>query len=148
MQTEFDVGYRGKTMNAQLLSPDTLHKNPVFSQVAIVPANARIVYVGGQNGVNREGKVVGGDIGSQAEQAYKNLIAALEAAGASLADVFKMTIYIVQGQSLQEAFQAAQRVNPNLREGNAQPPIVTGLFVSALATPEYLIEIEAVAAIS
>ena len=135
-------------MKAQLLSPDTLHKNPAFSQLAVVSAGAKLVYVGGQNGVNKEGKVVGSDIGSQAEQAYKNLLAALEAAGASLADVFKMTIYIVEGQSLQEAFQAAQRVNPTLAQGNAAPPIVTGLFVSALATPEYLIEIEAVAAIS
>ena len=38
--------------------------------------------------------------------------------------------------------------SPALAQGNAAPPIVTGLFVSALATPEYLIEIEAVAAIS
>lgn len=134
-------------MNAQLISPDTLHKNPAFSQVAIIPAGAKLVYVGGQNGVDREGKVVGADIGSQSEQAYKNLITALEAAGASLDDVFKMTIYIVQGQSLQEAFQAAQRVNPNLGGGDAKPPVVTGLFISALATPEYLIEIEAMAAI-
>lgn len=135
-------------MNVQLLSPDTLHKNPAFSQVAVVPTSAKLVFVGGQNGVSKEGKVVGSDIGSQAEQAYKNLIAALEAAGASLDDVFKMTIYIVQGQSLQEAFQAAQRVNPKLAGGNTTPPIVTGLFVSALATPEYLIEIEAVAVIA
>jgi enamine deaminase RidA (YjgF/YER057c/UK114 family) len=134
-------------MTVQLLSPDTLHKNLAFSQVAIVPVNSKLVFVGGQNGVSKEGKVVGSDIGSQSEQAYKNLIAALEAAGASLQDVFKMTIYIVQGQSLQNAFQAAQRVNPNLGAGDAKAPIVTGIFVSALATPEYLIEIEAVAAI-
>lgn len=135
-------------MTAQRLSPDTLHKNPAFSQVAVVPASSRIVFVGGQNGVNREGKVVGSDIATQAEQAYKNVVAALEAAGASLTDVFKMTIYIVQGQSLQEAFRAAQRVNPSLGLGDVTPPIVTGMFVSALANPEYLIEIEAVAAIS
>jgi enamine deaminase RidA (YjgF/YER057c/UK114 family) len=134
-------------MSAQLLSPDSLHKNPAFSQVAIVSGTSKLVYVGGQNGVDREGKVVGTDIAAQSEQAYKNLIAALEAAGASLQDVFKMTIYIVQGQSLQEAFMAAQRVNPNLGSGDVPPPIVTGMFVSALANPDYLIEIEAVAAI-
>ena len=135
-------------MTAQLLSPDTLHKNPAFSQVAVLSASSKIVFVGGQNGVNHEGKVVGADIAAQAEQAYKNVIAALEAAGASLDDVFKITIYIVQGHSLQEAFQAAQRANPNLGGGNVTPPIVTGMFVSALANPEYVIEIEAMAAIS
>lgn len=135
-------------MSAQLLSPDTMHKNPAFSQVAVVPASSKLVFLGGQNGVDRGGKVVGSDIASQSEQAYKNVIAALEAAGASLQDVFKMTIYIVQGEPLQEAFRAAQRVNPNLGSGDVTPPIVTGIFVSALANPEYLIEIEAVAAIS
>jgi 2-iminobutanoate/2-iminopropanoate deaminase len=135
-------------MSVQFLNPDTLHKNPAFSQAAVVAAGSKLLFVGGQNGVDRGGKVVGSDIASQSAQAYRNVIAALEAGGASLRDVFKMTIYIVHGQSLQEAFQAAQRVNPNLGSGDAAPPIVTGIFVSALANPEYLIEIEAVAAIS
>ena len=125
------------------INPDTLHKNPAFTQVATVDRSAKLVFVGGQNGVNKEGKVVGKDIGSQTEQAYKNVIAALEAAGATLQDVFKMTIYVVHGQSLQEGFAAVQRVQP---EGTP-PPTVSFAFVAELAVPDYLVEIEAVAAV-
>jgi enamine deaminase RidA (YjgF/YER057c/UK114 family) len=87
--------------------------------------------------------VVGNDLAGQTRQAMQNVVAALEAAGASMQDVFKMTIYLVQGQPLREGFEAAQPFFPR----DTPPPTVVGLFVAALAVPEYLIEIEAVAAI-
>ncbi len=130
-------------MGITRINPDTLHKNPVFTQVVTVTNPAALVFVGGQNGVTVDGKIAGNDIASQAEQAYKNLIAALEAAGATLQDVFKMTIYIVQGHSVQEAFGGVQRV-PQQR---TPPPTVSVIIVAGLANPEFLIEIEAVAAL-
>jgi enamine deaminase RidA (YjgF/YER057c/UK114 family) len=130
-------------MAIKRLNPDTMHKNPAFTQVATVDASARLVFVGGQNGVNKEGKVVGRDIGSQTEQAYKNVITALEAAGATLEDVVKMSIYVVQGQSLEEGFAAVQKVQPQ----GTPPPTVTFAFVAGLATPDFLVEIEALAAV-
>ena len=130
-------------MLVKRLSPDTMHKNPAFSQVAVVSPGATLVYVGGQNGVDASGQVVSPEIGLQAKQAMQNVVAALEAAGASLNDVFKFTIYLVQGQSLPAAFAAAQPFFPR----DMPPATVTGLFVAALANPAYLIEIEAVAAI-
>ena len=86
-------------MSIKRLNPDSLHKNPAFTQVAVVEKAAKIVYVGGQNAVNAKGDVIGDDIATQSAQAYKNVITAVEAAGATMADVFKMTIYMVQGQS-------------------------------------------------
>jgi enamine deaminase RidA (YjgF/YER057c/UK114 family) len=130
-------------MVIQHINPDTMHKNPAFTQAITVESSAKLVFVGGQNGVDKSGKVVGKDIASQSEQAFKNVIAALEAAGATLNDVIKLSIYIVQGQSLQDASAAAQKVQAM----KGTPPTVTGMFVSALANPDYLIEIEAVAAI-
>jgi enamine deaminase RidA (YjgF/YER057c/UK114 family) len=130
-------------MSIKRLNPDTLHKNPAFTQVAIVESPARLVYVGGQNGVDANGKVVGNDIGSQAEQAIKNVVAALEVADATFEDVFKMTIYIVQGHSLRDAYDAAQRVNTQ----RTPPPTVSVIMVSGLAIPDYLIEIDAIAAV-
>ncbi len=129
-------------MSVTRLNPDTLHQNPAFTQVVTVTNPAKFVYVGGQNGVDKNGNVVGKDIASQSEQSFKNVIAALEAAGATLQDVFKMTVYLVQGQSLQEAFAAAQRV-----QTFSQPPTVSVIMVAGLANPDFLIEIEAVAAI-
>lgn len=130
-------------MTITRLNPDTLHKNPVFTQVVVVNHPATTIYVGGQNGVSLDGKVVGADITSQSKQAFKNVIAALGAAGATLRDVVKMTIYIVQGQSLLEAFAAVQP----LQDRSAPPPAVSVIMVVGLANPEYLIEIEAVAAL-
>jgi enamine deaminase RidA (YjgF/YER057c/UK114 family) len=125
------------------LNPDTLYKNPAFSQAVVVDKQAKLVYVGGQNGVNAKGEVVGEDITAQSAQAYRNVIAALEAAGATMADVFKMTIYLVQGHSFADAYGAVMPlIDPKL-----PPPTVSGMMVVGLANPKYLIEIEAVAAI-
>ncbi|MEO8612800.1 MAG: RidA family protein [Chloroflexota bacterium] len=133
-------------MTIQRINPDTMHKNPAFTQVATVTNPSKWIFVGGQNGVDATGKVVGKDIGSQTEQAYKNVITALEAAGATLNDVFKMTIYLVEGQSLQAGFAAVQKVHQTQPQPVA-PPTVSMMMVAGLANPDYLIEIEAVAVV-
>ena len=125
------------------VNPDTLHRNPAYTQAAIVDSSARYVYVGGQNAVNAQGEIVGDNLADQTVQAIKNVVAALEACGASLKDVFKMTIYIVQGQPIQEGFMATQQ----FQELSTHPPTISGIFVAGLAHPAFLIEIEAVAAI-
>jgi enamine deaminase RidA (YjgF/YER057c/UK114 family) len=125
------------------LNPDTLHKNPAFTQVVTVTAPEKLIFVGGQNGVNVNGEIVSKEIAGQAGQAYRNVIAALDAAGATLQDVVKMTIYMVQGHSAQEAFGAVQRVH----KIPAQPPVISVVIVAGLANPGFLIEIEAVAAV-
>ena len=130
-------------MGIQRINPDTLHKNPAFTQVATVTNPTKFVYVGGQNGVDKEGKIVGKDIASQSEQAFKNVLAALEAGGATLNDVIKMTIFMVQGNSLQDAYAAVQKVQPK----DTLPSTVTFAMVAGLAIPDYLIEIEALAVV-
>ena len=131
-------------MTITRLNPDTLHKNPAFTQVAVVQPPATLVFVGGQNGVNTQGEVVGQDIAIQTVQAMKNVTAALEATGATLRDVFKMTIYLVQGQSLQEGFAASQQ----FWTPDTPAPTISVIVVAGLAHPDFLIEIEAVAAIN
>jgi len=130
--------------SVQHLNPDSLHKNPAYSQAVVVTGNVRTVYVGGQNAVNAAGEIVGkGDIKAQTEQVLRNVEAALAAGGARLEHVIKWNVYIVQGQSLLPGFEAFQRAwgeRPN-------PPTVTGLFVAGLASPDFLVEIEAVAVV-
>lgn len=130
-------------MSITRLNPDTMHKSPAFTQVAVVTNPSKLVFVGGQNGVNKDGKVVGNDIASQSAQAYRNVITALEAAGAEMADVFKMTVYIVHGQSIADGFAAVQKVQTQ----PTPPPTVSVVQVAALGNPDFLIEIEAVAAV-
>ncbi len=127
------------------LNPEGLHKNPAYSQAVVTSGSVKTVYVGGQNAVDASGEVVGaGDIKLQAEQIFENLQTALAAGGARLDDVVKWNIYVVQGQPPQPAFEVFQRVwgdRPN-------PPLITLLFVSGLAHPDYLMEIDAVAVVA
>ncbi|TDE09071.1 RidA family protein [Jiangella asiatica] len=125
------------------INPETMHVNPAFTQVVRVASAADLVYVGGQNGVDATGTVVGPDLASQTRQAMKNLRTCLTAAGAGPEHVVKWTILIREGESLEEGFAAfvetwGQRPNP---------PAITAAFVSGLAVPGALVEIEAVAAV-
>jgi enamine deaminase RidA (YjgF/YER057c/UK114 family) len=126
------------------LNPDGLHRNPAFSQLVVVTGNVKMVYVGGQNAVDASGGIVGvGDIAAQSEQALKNVEIALAAGGARLEHLVKWNVYIVQGQPLLPGFEAFQRAWGN----RPNPPAITGLFVAGLAHPDFLVEIDAIAAV-
>ncbi len=126
------------------LTPEGLHVNPAFTQAIAVHGPMRTVYVGGQNAVNDEGAVVGeGDIGAQTEQVLRNLEIALEAGGARLEHVVKWSIYAVAGQPVGPALEVFQRVWG--RRG--PPPVITVVFVVALANPAFLVEIDAIAVV-
>lgn len=131
-------------MGINRLNPDTMYHSPAFTQVATVSSGMKLIFVGGQNGITKDGKVAGDDIASQTEQALRNVAAALEAAGAGFKDVVKMTIYLVQGQSFSEGYAATTRVIPR----DTPAPTVSGMLVAGLANPAYLVEIEAVAAVA
>ena len=127
------------------INPETLHRNPAFSQAITVDGPHRTVYVGGQNAVDVDGNVVGqGDVEAQAEQVARNLQAALAAAGATLDDVVKLTIYLVEPHSAFPAYGAFQRVwgTP------ANPPTISLLYVSGLFQPDFLLEVDAVAVVA
>lgn len=126
------------------INPEKMLSNPAFTQAVRVPAGADIVYIGGQNGLDAEGKLAGTDVGSQALQALANLQTCLEAAGASIEDVVKWTILMVDGHDVRAGFAAFQQVwgqRPN-------PPAITVGKVAGLAVPGALVEVEAVAAVA
>lgn len=126
----------------QYVNPDKLSRNPAFSQAVITNGKGKTVYIGGQNAVNAKREIIGkGDIGKQTEQVMENLQTALAACGATFENLVKLTIHIVHGQDLQRGFQASQRYVGKLKN----PPAITGFFVSALAHPDFLVEIDAIA---
>lgn len=132
-------------MTIQHLNPDGMHKSPVFSQGIILPANARILLIGGQNGVDEQGAIVGKhDVVKQTEKALANMQKVLEAAGATLEDLVKVTIIMQQDIDLRAAFGAWMAVWGN----RTNPPTVTGFRVVGFGNPDVLIEIEAQAALS
>src|SRR5215216_1865826 len=76
-------------------NPPALSTPTGYTHVVEVTGPNRTIYISGQIAYDKDGKVVGaGDMKAQAEQVFKNLQAALAAAGATLSDVVKMNSYI------------------------------------------------------
>ena len=130
-------------MTITLLQPAGLVASPAFSHVAVVPAGATTIYVGGQNGVDESGSVVSSDVAEQSSRTIDNVSVALEAAGASLADVVQWTVLIDENADLRAAYGA---IAPRLATGGA-PPLVTAARVAGLGVPGALIEVSAIAAV-
>lgn len=130
-------------MEIMRLQPDGLVQSPAFSHVAVVPPGAVTIYVGGQNGVDASGSIVSSDVAEQSKRAIDNASTALEAAGASLADVVQWTVLIDAQADLRAAYGA---IAPRLA-GPGKPPLVTAARVAGLGVPGALIEVSAIAAV-
>jgi len=122
------------------VNPDTLHKNPAFSQ-AVVAEGGKTMYIGGQNGVLPDGTMVGDTLAAQTEQALKNILEILRTVGASQENVVKQTIYVVKDQDIREGYAATQRVWGNY------PTAISFVFVEQLGVSGALVEIEAIAVV-
>jgi enamine deaminase RidA (YjgF/YER057c/UK114 family) len=132
-------------MSKEILSPATLLPPAGYSHIAKV-SRGTLVYIAGQVSSDASGKLVGeGNFEVQVEQVFKNLKLAVDAAGAAMADVIKMNIYLVADVSPDDVPKL--RAIRNRHVNTAKPPASTLVFVSRLARPEWLVEIEAVAAI-
>jgi enamine deaminase RidA (YjgF/YER057c/UK114 family) len=126
------------------INPDSLPKNPAFTNVVTVTGPAKTIYIGGQDALDATGAIVGkGDLKAQTEQILRNIQAALAAVGARPEHVVKWNIYVVQGQSVQEGYAAFQSVWGNL----PNPPVITVVFVAGLGRPDLLAEIDAIAVV-
>ena len=122
--------------------PDGIFNNPSFSQV-VTASGTRTVYTAGQVAIDADGRLVGGDdLAAQTLQVMLNVERALAAAGASFANVVKITTYVVNYTPDKRAIIGKSRA-PFFQ--NRPPPASTLVGVSALALPEWLIEIEAIA---
>jgi reactive intermediate/imine deaminase len=113
-----------------------------FSHYTDAVRAGNLLFVSGCVAVDADGKLVGeGDVVAQARRVFANIGLCLEAAGATFADVVKVTTYLTD-----VADRAA--INPVRQEffGDARPAS-TLVEVSALVLPEFLIEVEAVAVI-
>jgi enamine deaminase RidA (YjgF/YER057c/UK114 family) len=124
------------------LRPDGLLPNPGYSHV-VVASGRRMIYTAGQVPIDERGNLVGaGDLAEQAAQAMRNVGLALAAARASYADIVKITTYVVNYKPEHRAIIGKARA-PFFADG--MPPASTLVGVAALAVPEWLVEIEAVA---
>lgn len=129
----------------RFINPPTLSSSPrVASKLVEVPAGSRLIYISGLVANDAAGKVVGrGDMHAQAKQVFENVRLALAAAGGTFKDVVKLNFYITDMSKADLVRDVrAQYINADA------PPASTLVQVSKLAADEYLLEIEAVAAIA
>lgn len=129
-------------MGVRHINPEGLHRSPAFSQAVVVEQPTKTIYVGGQNGVDASGKVVGPTVGEQARQAFRNLVTLLESEGASLANIVHWRIAVVDGHTFDEGVAAFQEV-----WNRADPPPAITVHVVAGLAPGFLVEIDAVAVV-
>ncbi len=114
---------------------------PYYSNCVKVTAGP-LLFISGQVALDREGKLLGrGDAKAQTVQALENIKAILEANGASMRDVVKVTVFVTDMRYFEDVAVVRTRYFPT--EG----PASTLVEVSKLALPDLLVEIEAIAAV-
>jgi enamine deaminase RidA (YjgF/YER057c/UK114 family) len=128
------------------IQPDKLHVRKsgdkvLYSQVMVVEVGGtRQIFVAGQVARDRDGNCVGkGDMRAQIEQVGENIKAALEATGATLADIVKTTTYVTD---MDEYFK---HQDMRMRYFSDALPTSTTVQVARLSRPEFMVEIEAFA---
>ncbi len=126
------------------MAREVFFPNPDNKPVGFSPA-ARAgnqVFVAGQVATDANGELVGiGDAGAQSEQCFKNIEAALKAAGAGWDDVTKITCFMVNADD----YAAYAEVRNGIFPENG--PASSTVFVKALVRPEMLVEVEAYAVV-
>jgi enamine deaminase RidA (YjgF/YER057c/UK114 family) len=124
------------------INPPGLTRPSGYTHV-VVSSDGRTAYIAGQVAFDSVGQVVGpGDFRAQAAQVFSNLGRALASVGATFGDVMKTTTYITDVRNLAMLREARARYFDS-----ARAPANTLIPVGALARPELLLEIEAVAEI-
>ncbi|MGB8633405.1 MAG: RidA family protein [Xanthobacteraceae bacterium] len=127
----------------QISSAKLRQPNGVFSHATAIEAAGRIVFISGMTARRPDGSIAGiGDITEQTRQVCENVKAAVEAAGGTLDDVCRVDVYVRN----MEHFQAIHKV----RAEYFKPPLPasTMVEVTRMTSPDYLIEISAIAVLS
>jgi enamine deaminase RidA (YjgF/YER057c/UK114 family) len=126
------------------LNPPGLGTPPGYSQIVEVTAR-RMIFIAGQTALDRDGNLIGkSDFAAQAGQVFENLATALRASGCTAANLVKLTVFLTDLDNLISYREARNRFFASVTPLAA--PAVTLVEVSKLYGPDFLIEIEAIAA--
>jgi reactive intermediate/imine deaminase len=113
-----------------------------FSQAVVVEARGKLVFISGMTARRADGSIAGiGDIEAQTRQVCENLKAAVEAAGGAMDDIVRVDVYVRN----MEHFETIHKVRREYFK--APPPASTMVEVCKMTSPEYLIEINAIAVV-
>ncbi len=115
----------------------------VFSQATVVEAKGRLVFISGMTSRRPDGTIAGvGNIAEQTKQVCENIKAAVEAAGGTLDDVCRVDVYVRNMEHFEEIHK--------VRREYFKPPLPasTMVEVTKMVSPDYLIEISAIAVVA
>jgi reactive intermediate/imine deaminase len=126
--------------NRNFKNPDGLSRPTGYTHVVEAKAG-RMIYISGQVALNAKGELVGqGDFEAQCVQVFENLKIALAAADTDFNSVVKLTFFLKDMANMPIAREVRNRyLNP------AHPPASSAVEVKGLVSPEWLIEVEAIA---
>jgi len=126
----------------QITSPRLPQPSGHFSHATLIEARGRLVFISGMVARRADGSIAGiGDIEAQTRQVCENLKAAVEEAGGTMDDICRVDVYVRN----MEHFDQIHKVR---REYFKPPaPASTMVEVCKMTSPDYLIEINAIAAI-
>jgi enamine deaminase RidA (YjgF/YER057c/UK114 family) len=123
---------------------DGVASSPAYSQV-VVSTPGKIIFVAGQVGTDKDGKIVSHDLQAQAKQAFENIKTALAAAGATFDDVVRLNWYVKQYQPEMRTILRDVRTQYTSKE---HPPASTLIGVTSLAAEDFLVEVEVIAIVA
>jgi len=132
-------------MTVERINPDELARPSGFSH-AVSVTERRVVFLAGQIGVDRDGKLAAGGVVAQFEQALANLLTALAAAGGRPEHLVSVTLYITDLEDYQAHGKEIGAVWRKL--AGTEYPAMAGVGVTRLWIPDALVEIQGVAAVS
>ena len=132
-------------MDMERINPGELARPSGFSHAVSAPAG-RPVFLAGQLGMDRDGRVVPGGVVAQFEQALSNLLVALAAAGGHPSDLASLTIYLTDVEEYQSRAKEIGAVWRRL--AGPDYPAMAGVGVTKLWLPDALVEIQGIAVVS
>ena len=110
----------------------------IYAHGVETQAGARVLHISGQVGASPEGHLPG-DFEGQCRQALKNLESVLHAADMNLSDIVKMSFFLVRREDMSSLVAVRKELLDGVR------PAITTVFVAGLVSPDWLVEVEAVA---
>jgi enamine deaminase RidA (YjgF/YER057c/UK114 family) len=131
-------------MNLERINPAELARPSGFSHAVSVPAG-RMVFLAGQIGMDRAGKLAAGGVVPQFEQALANLLIALAQAGGHPSDLVSVTIYLTDVAGYQARGKEIGAVWRRL--AGTEYPAMAGVGVTRLWLPDALVEIQGIAVV-
>lgn len=127
-------------MKKQITSDKIRQPSGHFSQAAIIEARGNLVFISGMTARRADGSIAGiGDIEAQTKQVCENLKSAVEAAGGNMDDIVRVDVYVRN----MEHFDQIHKVRREYFKAPA--PASTMVEICKMTSPDYLIEINAIA---